>query len=82
MINTETLQLLQSMNVRLSVVPTTTSDGPALDITMEHGYGPNRCQWVGRAMDPELVDRCIMRGVPTLKQRMRMFKRMPEDTVG
>lgn len=80
MITTDTLTTLQRLGVRFLVTPTFTPDGPALDITMEHGQGSATARWVGRAMAPELVDKCINRGLPTLKQRMEMFRKTPEHT--
>jgi hypothetical protein len=81
MIKTDTLATLQRLDASLLVVPIFTPEGPALDVTLMHGHGAFRCQWAGRAMCPELVDRCVQRGLPTLIERMGKFKAAPEETV-
>jgi hypothetical protein len=81
MIKTDTLATLQRLAVSVIVAPVFTAEGPALDVTLEHGQGSARCRWAGRAMGPELVDRCVQRGLPTLIERMGKFKAAPEETV-
>ena len=81
MITTETLATIQRLGASLLITPVFTTDGPALDLTLESGKGNSTSRWVGRAMGPELVDRCIQRGLPTLIERMAMFRKEPEDTV-
>lgn len=80
MISTETIAKLQTSGIRFLVVPSFTAEGPALDITLEHGQGSATTRWVGRAMAPELVDKCIQRGLPTMQQRMDLLRRVPEHT--
>ena len=80
MISTETITKFQAFGIRFLVVPSFTTDGPALDITLEYGQGNASCRWCGRAMAPELVDKCIQRGLPTMQQRMDLLRRVPEHT--
>lgn len=79
MITTETLAKLQVLGIRLDLIPTITKDGPAIDVTLSHGVRGSFCQWHGRAMSPELVDRCIHRGLPTLLERIERFRAKPEQ---